>query len=78
MAKNALMYFDIKEKEEKTIMEGIGGYELSANGKKLLVGQGSRFGIIDVAPNQKLDKNPGHERNGNDDQSQGRMEADLQ
>jgi tricorn protease len=48
-----LKYFDLKKKEEKTIISGANGYKLSANGKKLLVRQGGKFSIVDVAADQK-------------------------
>ncbi|PHN05598.1 S41 family peptidase [Flavilitoribacter nigricans] len=54
---NALMYFDLKEKEEKTIMKKVNGYELSADGKKLLVRQGNNSGIIDLGADKKLEDN---------------------
>lgn len=54
--KSSLMYFDLKEREEKTIIQSAFGYKLSADGKKLLVRQGSNMGIVKVAPGQKLDK----------------------
>lgn len=53
---NALMYFDLKEKEEKTIMKKVNGYEISADGKKLLVRQGKNIGIIDIGADKKLEK----------------------
>jgi len=51
-----LCYWDLEKREEKTILSGLGGYRLSADGKKLLVRQGSRYGVIDVAPGQKIGK----------------------
>lgn len=53
---NALMYFDLKEKEEKTILKKVNGYELSADGKKLLIRQGSNMGIVDLGADKKLEK----------------------
>jgi len=52
----SLMYFDVKEKEEKTIIKDINGYVVSADGKKLMVRQKSKIGIIDIGENKKLDK----------------------
>ncbi|MCB0664777.1 MAG: PD40 domain-containing protein [Saprospiraceae bacterium] len=52
----SIMLYDLKDQEEKTIMSGVRGYRLSANGKKLLVAQSpSSIGIVDVAPDQKLE-----------------------
>lgn len=52
----SLMYYDLKEREEKKIMDGASNFQLSANGKKLLIRQGNKAGIIDVGPNKKLEK----------------------
>ncbi|TKG89611.1 peptidase S41 [Puteibacter caeruleilacunae] len=51
-----LKYYDLKAREEKTILNDLGGYSLSANKKKMLVGKGRTYAIINVAPNQKMDK----------------------
>ncbi len=53
----ALLYWDLEEREEKTILDNVDGYSLSANGKKLLVVAGGTFAIVDVAAGQKMDKN---------------------
>ena len=53
---SALKYFDLEEKEEKSIISGIYGFELSADQKKLLVRKGPNVGIIDVSADQKLDE----------------------
>jgi tricorn protease len=58
--KNTLVYFDFEEREEKTVLESIDTYELSADGKKvfaLLADKGDRkYGIVDIKPTQKIDK----------------------
>ena len=51
-----LKYYDLKKKEEKTIFAGANGYELSADGKKILVAQRNNFAIVDVAPDQKMEE----------------------
>lgn len=53
---NALMYFDLKEEEEKTIMKKVNAYELSADGKKLLIRQGDKVGIVEVGNDKKLEE----------------------
>jgi tricorn protease len=53
---NTLMYFDLKEKEEKTIMKKVNGYQLSADGKKLLIRQGENIGVIELGEDKKLEK----------------------
>jgi tricorn protease len=49
-----LMYFDLKEREEKTIMESLNSVEKTADGKMLLVSDKGQYGIIDPAPGQKI------------------------
>jgi tricorn protease len=53
---NALVYYDTKEREEKTILGDVDGYRLSADGKKALVWKRQSASIIDIAPNQKMEK----------------------
>jgi tricorn protease len=54
----AIKIFDLtdEKKEEKTVLEGVRGFGISADGKKLLVSKGATFAIVDAAPDQKLDK----------------------
>jgi tricorn protease len=52
----SLRYYDMKDRKEQTIMEGVMGYDLSADGSKILVMQGGRLGVIKTAPGQKLEK----------------------
>ena len=52
---NDLKMFDFENEEEKTIMSGVWGYELSAKGNALAVYTSNGMGIIDVAPDQSLD-----------------------
>lgn len=50
----SLQYWDIEEREEKTIITGINDYELSADGKKILYGKaGNSYAIIDIREGQK-------------------------
>lgn len=51
-----LKLYNLKEKEEKTIVEGVWGYQLSADGKKVLISKGGQFYIIDPQPDQKPEK----------------------
>lgn len=53
---NAFVYYDIKEREEKTILGDVDGYRLSADRKKALVWKKQSASIVDVAPNQKMEK----------------------
>ncbi len=52
----SLSYYDLKEREEKTIMDGVGFVAPTADGKSLLVSSGGKYGIIKVAPGQKIDQ----------------------
>lgn len=52
----ALKYFDIEEREEKTIIEDISGYDFSADGKKILIFQNENYSIIDFDADQKSEK----------------------
>ena len=54
--KRALVYYDLKERKEQTILSDVHRFRLSADGKKVLVTQGRRFGIIEVKPKQKIEK----------------------
>jgi tricorn protease len=54
--KNAIMYFDFAEREEKTVLDDAESFETSADGKKMLVLNKKKFAIIDVKAAQKLDK----------------------
>lgn len=54
--KRPVKYFDLKEREEKTIVDNANDYLISANGEKMLVRQGQNLAIIDVKPDQKMDK----------------------
>jgi len=56
--KSALVYYDLEEeeREEKTIIEPVSDYVLSADGKKVLVRQGDKMGVVQLAADQKLEK----------------------
>jgi len=53
--KTPIVYYDLKEREEKTVIADADGYELSVDGKKLLIASGRQFAIIDLKPDQKLE-----------------------
>jgi len=50
-----LVYFDLEEREEQTIVGDADAFRLSANGKKLLVASNGQHDIVDVAPEQAMD-----------------------
>lgn len=49
-----LVYYDLTDREEKTISGDVGGFALSADGEKVLVASDGRFGILDVAADQSI------------------------
>lgn len=49
-------YYDLEEREEKTILEDADAYMLSANKDKMLVSKSRGFYIVDVQAGQKLEK----------------------
>ena len=52
-----VVFYDLKERKEQTVIEDAGGFEISADGKKMLVAAKSgSWSIIDVAPGQKAEK----------------------
>ncbi len=54
--KSEIKYYDFKSKKEKTILSGASQYEISADGKKMLVMKGVGLYVIDIKPKQKLKK----------------------
>ena len=54
--KSPVVYYDLKEREEKTVIADADGFEASLDGTKLLVGKEKKFGIIETKPDQKLEK----------------------
>jgi tricorn protease len=49
-----LMYYDLEEREEETVLGDIDGYQVSADHKKALVWKDGRAAIVDVKPKQKM------------------------
>jgi tricorn protease len=49
-----LMTFDMKKREAKEVLSGIDGYDLSADGKKILYHAQQSFGIVDAAAGKKV------------------------
>jgi tricorn protease len=52
----SLVYYDMEEREEKSIISGVQRAELTADGKLILVRAGGKYGVIKAAENQKIDK----------------------
>jgi tricorn protease len=55
-SKSQLKYYDIEKREEKTILEDVGDYVLSSDGKKILVRKQGSWGVIKNEENQKFEK----------------------
>lgn len=53
---SSLHFFDLKEREEKEIMDNVGSVAATADGKSLIVNSQGKYGIIKAAPGQKVDK----------------------
>ncbi|MBN2348050.1 MAG: PD40 domain-containing protein [Bacteroidales bacterium] len=55
-APKPVKYYDLKEREEKTIVEDADFFLVSANGEKALTAKGESLAIVDVKADQKADK----------------------
>ena len=54
-APSALVFFDLEEREEKTVLPDVDDYELAADGDKLLVVKDGGWAVVDLAPEQKIE-----------------------
>jgi tricorn protease len=52
-AGSKLKFFNQNDEEEKTILEDIGNYVVSSDGKKILYAKSGEYGIVDTKENQK-------------------------
>ncbi len=50
-----VLYWDIKDREEKTFVETANWFEVTPDGKKALVRKGKTWAVVDVKPSQKLE-----------------------
>jgi tricorn protease len=48
-----LKKYSLEDRESKTVLEGVNGYQVAAGGKKFLYRSGTDYGIADLAPGQK-------------------------
>jgi tricorn protease len=55
-AEQSLDYYDLKEREVKTIIPDVANFEVSADGKKVLVTQDQKLAVIDIKADQKIEK----------------------
>ncbi|MGE0455105.1 MAG: PDZ domain-containing protein [Vicinamibacteria bacterium] len=53
---NPLVFFDLEEREEKTVVADVDGFEVSADEKKLLVWKKEKYAIVEPKADQKLEK----------------------
>jgi len=54
--KSPVLYWDLEEREEKTIVADADGFVVSADGKKMLVWKKDAYAIVDVKADQKMEK----------------------
>ncbi len=57
-ATTSLRFYDLAEREEKTVLAELGGYVLSADGKKILYRHNDKLGIVDAKAEQKPAEKP--------------------
>lgn len=53
---STMAYWDLKEREEKTVLADVNTFWVSADGKKALVSSRDRWAIVDLAPDRKMDE----------------------
>jgi tricorn protease len=49
-----IVFYDLSEREEKTIIDDATGFEIAADGAKMLVAKRSTLAIVDIKPGQKI------------------------
>lgn len=54
--KNAVVYYDLKERKEEVVIDDAQTFMPSADGKKLLLVQRGQLAIVDIKPAMKMDK----------------------
>ncbi|MBA2304699.1 MAG: PD40 domain-containing protein [Acidobacteria bacterium] len=54
--KSPIVYFDFTEREEKPVLDDAAGFEVTADGKKMLVSSQNRFAILEIKSPQKFEK----------------------
>ena len=53
---SSLMYWDLEEREEKSILSDVSQVKQTSDGKQMVVNVKGKYGIIKAAENQKVDK----------------------
>jgi tricorn protease len=54
--KSPIVFFDLSEREEKTVLEDADGFLPTADGKKMLVSSKGKYAIVEIKPGQKFEK----------------------
>jgi tricorn protease len=54
--KTPVMWYDLEEREEKTLLADADGFRVAAGGKKMLAWKKGTYAVVDIKPDQKLDK----------------------
>jgi tricorn protease len=54
--KASLIYFDLEDRDEKTVLEDVDGAELTADGKKALVRRDDKYAIVELKKEVKFEK----------------------
>lgn len=54
--KSPIVYFDFTERQEKPVLEDAGGFEVTADGKKMLVVHQGKWAILEIKSPQKFEK----------------------
>ena len=54
--KKSVVYFDFDKREEKTIVDDADVFQISVDEKKILVAKQNSFSVVDIAPDQKMEK----------------------
>jgi tricorn protease len=52
----SVVYFDLEAREEKTIIDDADFFQISADGKKILLKKENNYSVVDIAPTQKMEK----------------------
>jgi tricorn protease len=51
-----LVFYDLKERKEETVIDGIDDYQLSADTKKIVVRKDETFSVLELKPKQRIEK----------------------
>ncbi len=50
-----IIFYDLEAREEQSVLDDADAFQISADGKKLLVAVSGKFAIVDLKPNQRVD-----------------------